>query len=136
MSMIGSGSGNLAIIENLKQLKQNNKYGYEETLISTWIDGKPLYRKMINFGTLPNNDAKLYPIDNDKIKHCHINVAESFMYQTSMGIYSDTFSFNEISYIGSVGYIANSKSIRISTINANASRYSALVCIEYTKTTD
>lgn len=118
------------------KLNNNTVYSYDETLIGTWIDGKPLYRKMINFGTLPNNDAKLYPIDNDKIKHCHINVAESFMYQTSMGIYSDTFSFNEIFYIGSVGYIANSKSIRISTINANASRYSVCVCIEYTKTTD
>ena len=33
-------------------------YTTTETRIGTWIDGKPLYRKTINFGNLPNNDTK------------------------------------------------------------------------------
>lgn len=34
-------------------------YSTTETLTGdTWIDGKPIYRKVINFGALPNNGGK------------------------------------------------------------------------------
>jgi len=30
---------------------QSNIFSYDEDRIGTWIDGKPLYRKMFDFGT-------------------------------------------------------------------------------------
>jgi len=34
--------------------KQTDIYTTTERRIGTWIDGKPLYSKVINFGALPN----------------------------------------------------------------------------------
>lgn len=41
-------------------------YSTEEQIIGVWIDGKPLYRKVIDLGTLPNTDTVMIPhnIDN------------------------------------------------------------------------
>ena len=33
-------------------------YSTDETVIGTWIDGKPIYRKVIDFGALPNANTK------------------------------------------------------------------------------
>lgn len=40
-----------------------NKFNYstEEQVVGTWIDGKPLYRKVINCGTLTNGGTKEVP---------------------------------------------------------------------------
>lgn len=35
-----------------------NDYSTDEKVVGTWIDGKPLYQKTINLGTLPNNTTK------------------------------------------------------------------------------
>lgn len=32
-------------------------YSTEEQVVGTWIDGKPIYQKTINCGTLPNNNV-------------------------------------------------------------------------------
>lgn len=41
-------------------------YSTEEQVIGVWIDGKPLYRKVIDLGVLPNTDTVMIPhnIDN------------------------------------------------------------------------
>lgn len=38
----------------------NNKFNYSTTeqVVGTWIDSKPLYRKVVDFGTLPSNGSK------------------------------------------------------------------------------
>lgn len=38
----------------------NNKLSYSATekVVGEWIDGKPLYRKVVDLGALPNNDTK------------------------------------------------------------------------------
>lgn len=35
-----------------------NEYSTTEKIVGSWIDGKPLYQKTINFGALPNNTTK------------------------------------------------------------------------------
>lgn len=35
-----------------------NEYSTTEKIVGTWIDGKPLYQKTINFGALPNTTTK------------------------------------------------------------------------------
>lgn len=44
----------------------NNDYSLEEKVVGTWIDGKPIYQKTVNFGNLPNNAVKQleHNIDN------------------------------------------------------------------------
>ena len=41
-----------------EQVDNPNDYSTTETRIGTWIDGKPVYRKVINFGALPNATYK------------------------------------------------------------------------------
>ena len=41
-----------------KKQPLGDTYSRTETLIGTWVDGKPLYRKTIDFGALPNNTEK------------------------------------------------------------------------------
>lgn len=41
-----------------EQVDNPNDYSTTETRIGTWIDGKPLYRKVIDFGALPNASEK------------------------------------------------------------------------------
>lgn len=36
----------------------NNVFSFEERQWGYWVDGKPIYRKTIDFGTLPNNTTK------------------------------------------------------------------------------
>ena len=36
-------------------------YSTEEQVVGTWIDGKPIYRKVIDFGALPNSTLKQVP---------------------------------------------------------------------------
>jgi microcystin-dependent protein len=38
-----------------------NNYSLEEQEVGTWIDGKPIYQKTVNIGSLPNNTTKSVP---------------------------------------------------------------------------
>lgn len=41
-----------------EKITRNSTYSTEEQAVGTWIDGKTIYRKVINFGTLPNATKK------------------------------------------------------------------------------
>ena len=38
--------------------EEERTYSTDERIVGTWIDGKELYEKTINFGALPNSDTK------------------------------------------------------------------------------
>lgn len=42
----------------IPKCKQKNIYSTKEQVVGKWIDGKTLYRKVINFGVLPNATTK------------------------------------------------------------------------------
>lgn len=44
--------------KNSSEQVTDNVYSTSETVCGTWINGKPLYRKVINFGELPNTTEK------------------------------------------------------------------------------
>ena len=45
-------------IESLKTLKGGSQnYSLDEQVVGTWIDGKPLYQKTLDIGTLSSNDT-------------------------------------------------------------------------------
>lgn len=62
--------------EAFAELYSKNGYSFEETCIGTWVDGKPLYRKMIDFGTLPSNGEKMQQVDVDNLEFCYIDVGK------------------------------------------------------------
>ena len=56
-----------------KEFSNKQNYSLEEQVVGTWIDGKTIYRKVINFGTLPNATSKIYDVSGLKIDKC-INI--------------------------------------------------------------
>ncbi|MBQ3415934.1 MAG: hypothetical protein IJH39_11515 [Clostridia bacterium] len=65
----GQAGGTPLSAENLNQMQDNIEeaidevddklnYSTTETCVREWIDGKSLYMKVVNLGTLPNNDTK------------------------------------------------------------------------------
>ena len=65
----GQAGGTPLSAENLNRMQDNIEeainevddklnYSTTEKRIGTWIDGKPLYRKVVDFGTLPSNGSK------------------------------------------------------------------------------
>lgn len=131
ISAIGDGT----ITGALTQLNGKNTFSFEEVCIGTWMNGKSLYRKMVDFGELPSNSRKDVPINIENANHVHINIGESFWVTKSNNESngtSDTFVYMD--YIKSIGM--GTGIIVIITNNENASKYKAYICLEYTRTTD
>lgn len=95
----------------------------EVKLNEKWIDGKPIYRKVVNMGNLLNNNTK-------SVKHGLSN----FVIRTINGAATNgsvcigISGFNDEVYISKTDVIWNTK--------ANRSSFTAYVVLEYTKTTD
>ena len=116
------------VLNNVKDYVDNsNSYSTQEVKTGgTWIDGKPIYRKVVNVGTLPDKTSKtvLHNIQNlDKVLETKLVANDSTNYIVcnfggkEMGVYID---------------IANV----IITSGDNFTGYSGYAIIEYTKTTD
>ena len=107
-------------------------YSLEETVIGTWL-GKPLYRKVVDYGPLPNNDAVAV---NHNIKDIgrivqFSGVAVRYDNDT---LYIPYVTFNELNMGGILIFMTN-ETIGIRTTN-DRSKYSAYIIVEYTKSTD
>ena len=74
-TQVSSNTGNIGTMANLttqtktslvnainevnEKIDDSNKYILEEIAIGKWIDGRTLYRKVINFGSLPDTTTKV-----------------------------------------------------------------------------
>lgn len=105
-------------------------YSTAEKKIGKWIDGKPIYRKMIDLGNLPNaatkNVAHGLTIANVNIVHFY-GIAKSGNIYLSLP-HCSIDNTNDAIFI-------NSKNITIQT-GSNRSGYTGYCVLEYTKTTD
>lgn len=115
-------------------------YSYDETHIGTWVDGKPLYRKMIfkdglanGEGTTNGENANI-PTELSNIEVGYVNIAHSyFLYgNNNDDIY---YSFINVPNLPVVIYRKESNIIQL-VCKTNLSTYRAMICFEYTKTTD
>lgn len=110
-------------------------YSTEETNTGkTWIDGKPIYRKVVDFGALPNTTSKTVAHGISNLSYitdlrgmcCQGGIFLSLPYipkgSTSTYIYAVTLEIVDTD-------------IRLSC-EANMSNYSGYIILEYTKTTD
>lgn len=46
------------LVANIESLATMETYSTTEQVVGTWKNGKPLYRKVVPFGALPNNTTK------------------------------------------------------------------------------
>ena len=113
----------------------SNSYSTNEVKTGgKWIDGKPIYRKVVDFGALPNATIKEVSFDN-------IN-ADTFVKIEGVAMSNSgsviTIPFADTSSAAqSISILANSTSISISSGTVNRSDYTkCYITIEYTKTTD
>lgn len=95
----------------------------EVKLNEKWIDGKPIYRKVVNMGNLLNNSGKSvkHGLSNFVIRTINGSATNG---STTIGI----SGFNDEVYISKTDVIWNTK--------VNRSSFTAYVVLEYTKTTD
>lgn len=108
------------------------EYSEEEKIVGNWIDGKPLYRKVINFGALPNNTTKT-------IAH-NISNVDMVIGISGVAFVNGLFYPLPLQYRG-VDSTYNveinvSKADVIMSSNTDRSNLSAYVVLEYIKTTD
>ena len=109
-----------------------NTYSTDEVRCGTWIDGKPIYRKVIDFGALPNATTKsiAHNISNiDKITKIEGITYANYNYSLLPLVYnSNEAQYNTEIYVGSTYIYMKS--------TQNRSGVTAYVTLEYTKTTD
>lgn len=97
----------------------------------TWIDGKPIYRKTINIGSLPNNTYKNI---NHGISNIDVIVRwEGFAKQSSDSTWVP-LPFADSNSAGSMGIYVNQSKIYVFD-GANRTGFSGYVTLYYTKTT-
>lgn len=120
-------------ISGSSQKEPEEIYSLEETKIGKWVDGKPLYRKVVYISNLPNSNSIDYDIFNDTsiIDNCHIN-GNSYYVDNNYNIPINTpFDASSLCF----SFITNNKKLRIYCASNRSSQY-AYVIVEYTKTTD
>ena len=113
-----------------KQGKLLGSYSTTETVVGTWIDGKPLYRKVIDFGTLPDNTLKNVAHNISNLKQ--IVKLEGFAgsNQNSGGITLPHATNSP------TALFADDTNVSVLTTNDRTSYTKTFVYVTYTKTTD
>ncbi len=120
-------------IQNGRANNENaNKYSENEQIIGTWIDGKTIYQKTVDCGTLPNNALKKIQSNIENFEHLisikGVAFSSSMTQQIPLpyvhpdSIYSIMLDFRE-------------NDITILTKCKDFSNLNAYVTIQYTKTT-
>ena len=115
----------------------NNSISYSTDEVKTggkWIDGKPIYRKVVDFGALPNATIKEVSFDNINVD-TFVKIEGVAMSANGTAVtipYADVFNNTQ-----SISTFANSTSVSINVGSVNRSDYNkCYITLEYTKTTD
>ena len=104
-----------------------------ETAIGTWIDGKPLYRKVFDTGTLPNNNTKTVSHGISNLKNTiHVYGAAK---NTSNGI-TFPLPFPSTQANAPIYVYVDNYNIIIGTATDRTVFTESYIVLEYTKTTD
>lgn len=112
------------------EIGQGDVYSTEETVIGTWIDGRPIYRKTYDTGALTGNSKSI------QLNIPNIDLIWSTNISFGISITGNAFP---LPYVGSDSQYNVSLYINKSIIHFNPSSQQATasyVTVEYTKTTD
>ena len=135
--------GSIVTIDDNHIKEVANTYSNNEMVIGKWIDGRPIYRKVIDLGTLPNTDTVRIPHninDLDRIismrgmaKSSTQNLLLPFPYGTGNdGVNSNgTVKVNTVP----INIYEQTGNIVVYTLS-DRSNMTGYVILEYIKTTD
>ena len=109
-------------------------YSTTEKVVGTWIDNKPIYRKVINFGALPNATTKSvnHGIANLGVV---INIGGFISNTTDVDFYSIPLQYKGNDSNFNVECFVTTTQVRMAA-NTDRSHYNAYVILDYTKSTD
>jgi hypothetical protein len=109
------------------------EYSTTETVIGTWIDGKPIYRKVITY-VFDNS----IPSGVTSIPHNISGVSEIIGIDTMYQLGWDKTTYGDESYLAMNGYqvIAGNQNINIINVGQNSWSGKFKFILSYTKTTD
>lgn len=110
-----------------------NSYSTTEKVVGKWIDGKPLYQKTIDFGTLPNNALKTIAHNISNLKRA-VNVF-GCAYRSTDKI-SFPLPYATVLNTQAIALYADDTDIVIVTGQDRSNLTECYVTLEYTKTTD
>lgn len=110
------------------------KYSTDEIRIGTWIDGKPLYRKVVNFTTDAYDFNLAHNIDIDE------PIKFSGIYTVTVKSSGASLRVTDMDYVGRTSYSISGwltkTDIRIAIGDAWRNDVNTIAILEYTKTTD
>lgn len=122
------------LVSAINEVNSRDIYSTTERVIGTWINGKPLYRKVVSFGTLPNNNTKTvaHNISNigivTSIKGIGINTISHLYY---------VIPATSVDALGNqIQIYCDNTDIYIKTGIDRSSITESYIILEYTKTTD
>lgn len=122
---------------NITNLKT---YSTTETIIGTWIDGRPLYRKVIEFGTLPNATDKTVTTGLAAATTIIVNASGIAIGESGGNYFGITLPDMHVTSTSSstrLTFITSSSNWQaVITTGTDRSNYSANIILEYYKTTD
>lgn len=95
-----------------------------------WIDGKKIYRKTINFGSLPNRSDKYVNHNISNLNNIWVEEDASFCKTNDNSYYPVSLGSSNGNY-----WVANYTSIRVST-SYDRRDWTAIITLNYTKTTN
>ena len=125
-------NGNYEEFLNVEKTNNLQNYSTEEQVIGTWIDGKPIYRKVVSVGVLPSNTTK-YVSSGISGKPTIIKMC-GYAYRPTDPWFLTLPHISATAPI-SLSYGQTKNEIAIASVS-DVSAYSGYVTLEYTKTTD
>lgn len=107
-------------------------YSFDGHVVGTWVDGKPLYEKTVDFGNLPNADTKSvqHGIDNAD----YVWIYDGFVDQKN-GSFASIAGTNPTLLSSGWTFWCDRNNVNCLT-GLNRETYTAIVTLHYTKTTD
>lgn len=112
-----------------------SKYSTNEQVIGTWIDGKPLYRKVYGIGALPSSAGQ--KTVQTSLTFNTTNIIKMYGYAKSTGAIIPLPFLDLTSNDGSVGIFIDSEcNITVRVAKDRSAYIDTYVVLEYTKNTD
>lgn len=119
-------------ISGSSQKEPEEIYSLEETKIGTWVDGKPLYRKVIELTNTSRNFSISTTIDNLE----NVIGLKGLLYQGTARYPLPYLSVTDSNYNVEMGIDINSNVFYFKLGTAIILNQTILIIIEYTKTTE
>ena len=114
--------------------QKSSHYSTTEQVVGTWIDGKPIYQKTVNFGALPSDTNAKSVAHNISNLKSFIKI-EGIAQNGTIGAPIPLTSTGSTPAVDQITIYTNDTNIVIAS-GKDRSSYNAYVTIQYTKTTD